>query len=96
MSKPAFWVEGALECDFLKAACPGSAVVSAICNGETVSVEAIVERIQTHYILLVRRGFAPIIVILDNERRTTAWHKLKADILSMHWTARHIKSLFLV
>lgn len=80
MINPAFLVEGSLEKKFIENACPGSTVRSVIPNGIKVTLDAIAERIATHYRLLEKRH-SPIVVVLDREGREMQWDEMKRQIL---------------
>lgn len=80
---PAFLVEGDLEKAFVENVCPGAPVRKVIPNGVDVTLEVVTERIITHLRLLSRRGYSPILIILDREGRPFSCDEMKIRLDGM-------------
>lgn len=78
--RPAYLVEGDLEKEFISASCSNSVVRRIIPNGTAVCVKVIADRIATQYRILDRLGCAPVIAILDRERRLESCDEFRVSI----------------
>jgi hypothetical protein len=68
MPSPAFIVEGQTEQRFVQRICPSAKVVMLLCNGKTVSAEAIAQRLVLAFKIMNNKYF-PIVVLFDREGR---------------------------
>lgn len=75
MSKPAYFVEGVLEQRFIQSICSGAPVRLISCNGNSVNINAIAERVGTLARLLHKR-YSPLVVIMDRESRLESAQEL--------------------
>ena len=79
MSSPAYIVEGFTEKLFLAEICSGHPIKRLEINGKNVSLEAIIDRIESLAVLLKGRH-SPIVVLFDREERDASSSAIAAEI----------------
>ena len=95
MSKPAFLVEGDLEQMFVQNVCPKVPVQKIGLNGESVSLAAIAKRVGTLGRLLQKKGYRPLVIVFDRERRSVTCQEIEED-LRTHLVAEDITTELII
>ena len=80
--RPAFLVEGSLEQEFIRNMCVGAPVRRLECNGDDVAIAAIAKRVGLHGRMLQKRGYNPIVVVFDRERRMETSEELEGSLIA--------------
>jgi hypothetical protein len=94
MTNPAFIVEGFLEKQFIRDACPGRPIRRLELNGTNVALEAIVDRIET-LVRLFGNRHNPIIILFDREGRVETSTQIATTVLQL-LSARNVPGTFVV